>query len=58
MKYILLVINQKEQTEYFGPFDDGEKALDWGEERFNINYYFLMSVPLNDPNKNKNDNKI
>ena len=56
MKYILLVINQKEQTEYFGPFDDGDKALDWGEEHFNTNYYFLISVPLNDPNNNKNEN--
>lgn len=56
MKYILLVIDEKERTEYFGPFDDGEKALDWGEEHFDSREYFLMSTPLNDPNNNKNEN--
>jgi hypothetical protein len=38
-----------ERTRYFGPFDDGEKALDWGEEHFDSKEYFLMSTTLYEP---------
>ena len=49
MKFVLIVIDKKEGTQYFGPFDDGEKALDWGEERFG-DEYFLMSATLENTN--------
>lgn len=50
MKFILIVTDEStEKTQYFGPFDDGEEALDWGEERFDENY-FLMSTTLENPN--------
>ena len=49
MKFVLIVVDEKEKTQYFGPFDDGEKALDWGEERFG-DEYFLMSTTLENPN--------
>lgn len=48
MKFILIVVDSNEKTKYFGPFDDGEKALDWGEEHFNEDY-FLMSTTLYEP---------
>jgi hypothetical protein len=49
MKFILIVTEEaSEKTKYFGPFDDGEKALDWGEEHFNEEY-FLMSTTLYEP---------
>jgi hypothetical protein len=46
--FILIVVDEKERTQYFGPFDDGDKALDWGEERFG-DEYFLMSTSLENP---------
>jgi hypothetical protein len=49
-KFVLVVVNEKEKTKYFGPFDDGEKALDWGLEHFGSVDYFLMSTTLYDPN--------
>ena len=33
----------------FGPFDDGEKAIEWGEKHFNSIDYFLTSTTLHDP---------
>jgi hypothetical protein len=51
MKFILQVTDQNEKTKYFGPFDDGEKALDWGLEHFGSVDYFLMSTTLYDPNE-------
>jgi hypothetical protein len=48
MKFILIVVDPNEKTKYFGPFDDGEKALDWGEKHFNEDY-LLMSTTLYDP---------
>ena len=27
MKFVLIVVDEKEKTQYFGPFDDGEKAF-------------------------------
>ncbi len=48
MKFILIVVDSNMKTNYFGPFDDGEKALDWGKKHFNEDY-FLMSITLYDP---------
>jgi hypothetical protein len=50
VKFILVVTDSNERTKYFGPFDDGEEALDWGQEYFNSVDYFLMSTTLYDPN--------
>ena len=52
VKFILVVTDvtdSNERTKYFGPFDDGEKALEWGQEHFNSVDYFLMSTTLYDP---------
>jgi hypothetical protein len=48
-KFVLQVTDQNEKIQYFGPFDDGEKALDWGLEHFDSVDYFLMSTTLYDP---------
>ena len=48
MKFILIVVDQEEKTRYFGPFDDGEKALEWGLEHFDESF-FLSSTTLYDP---------
>jgi hypothetical protein len=53
LKFILIVVDPRERTQYFGPFDDGDKALDWGEEHFDSREYFLMSTTLYDPNGEK-----
>lgn len=52
MKFILIVIDEKRQTLYFGPFNDGEEALTWGEQKFNKEH-FLMSTTLYSPNEKK-----
>lgn len=49
MKFILIVVDSNEKTKYFGPFDDGEKAIEWGEKHFNSIDYFLTSTTLHDP---------
>jgi len=54
-KFILIVEDEDKKTRYFGPFDDGEKALDWGEKHFDSENYFLMSTTLYYPtDKEKN----
>ena len=53
-KFILVVTDvtdSNEKTKYFGPFDDGEQALSWGQEHFGSVDYFLMSTTLYDPNE-------
>jgi hypothetical protein len=57
MKYILLVIDNEDREERYGPFKNGEEALNWGEENFNSEKYFLMSVPLDSPTKKKQQTK-
>lgn len=52
MKFILIVVGQNEKTIYFGPFDDGEKALDWGANHFN-QYYSLILTTLYEPFENE-----
>jgi hypothetical protein len=52
--YILIVTNDKDQEIFYGPFNDGEQALDWAVEKFNTEYT-LAAVPLCEPIKN---NKI
>ena len=45
MKYILIVINEKGQEIFYGPFENSNQALDWGEKNFNADYT-LAAVPL------------
>jgi len=51
MKFILIVTEEaSEKTKYFGPFNSGEEASQWGLEHFDDNY-ILMSTTLYDPKK-------
>jgi hypothetical protein len=53
MKFILIVTDEStEKTQYFGPFDDGEEALDWGLEHFDDNNT-MSSTTLYDPTEQK-----
>jgi hypothetical protein len=49
MKFVLIVVDEKEKTQYFGPFNDGDEALTWGEQNFDSKEYFLMSTTLYSP---------
>jgi len=49
-KFVLIVVDSNEKTKYFGPFDDGEEAIEWGEKHFNSIDYFLTSTTLYNPN--------
>ena len=58
VKFILVVTDvtdSDERTKYFGPFDDGEQALNWGQEHFDSVDYFLMSTTLYTPSEKNND---
>jgi hypothetical protein len=51
-KFVLIVVDSNEKTKYFGPFDDGEEALEWGEKHFGSSPhidYFLTSTTLYSP---------
>lgn len=48
MKFILIVVSDDGKEEFFGPFDSGEEALDWGASKFDDGYT-LASVPLKEP---------
>ncbi len=49
MKFILIVTEEAtEKTKYFGPFNSGEEASQWGLGHFDDNY-ILMSTTLYDP---------
>ena len=56
IKFILIVEDLNDKQRYYGPFDDGEKALEWGEKNFGEKH-FLMSTTLYDPGEeiSKND---
>lgn len=52
MKFILIVVSDDGKEEFFGPFDSGEQALDWGEKKFystNKPDRTIASVPLQEP---------
>jgi hypothetical protein len=53
MKFILIVTEEaSEKTKYFGPFNSGEEALQWGLGYYNDDY-ILMSTTLYDPKGEK-----
>lgn len=56
--HVLIVINEKDQETFYGPFLSGEQALDWAEDKFNTRLtggeYTLAAVPLCEPHESEN----
>lgn len=46
--HILIVTDESDKEKFFGPFNNGDEALNWGEQNFNEDY-FLAAVPLISP---------
>lgn len=54
--FLLIVIDENEKERFFGPFDNGDEALDWGVKNLNSDY-FLMATKLENPDRWA-DNKL
>lgn len=49
-KHILIVIDEEEKETFYGPFNSGEDAINWGSANFGQDF-FICSTTIEDPNE-------